>query len=467
MSFSNESLSDICAICLEVITSANIVAPCGHHYDEGCILDLFENSMKDESLFPPRCCSQIIPLESVLEYVDLDWLHQFEAKMEEFGALNRVYCANPACGHFLGSQQEHDSFGPSASTAAPMTKACPAVACMTTTCLLCKHEVTGLEHRCSEDAQDAQVLQLGRAAGWARCPGCKTMVERDQGCFHMTCRCQTQFCYLCESRWKTCACPQMPAQRLPEAGGGQRRPLATAPRVFGLRETVRHVGTAPLNLPVSTRFGVPIPSEVRTARMGRSIPPMSTRFGAAHGRTVSNLPVTPPVQPTSTRFGISQRAPNMGTRASLLGPHPPTRTSAARSTTLMPPASPPARPTSTRHKVSLSVPRAMSTPRGNLSGLRASAPRVPLPPRASLAAQHGPAHSMFSSAPTRTVMIPLRSSGGYGPRHVHSTLAPTTTMQSGVGSGGIRTARHIGRSSILPIPVLEPASLAPLRRSRR
>jgi hypothetical protein len=39
-------------------------------------------------------------------------------------------------------------------------------------------------------------------------------VELSTGCFHMTCRCKAQFCYLCAARWKSCACVQWNERRL-------------------------------------------------------------------------------------------------------------------------------------------------------------------------------------------------------------------------------------------------------------
>ena len=40
------------------------------------------------------------------------------------------------------------------------------------------------------------------------------MIELNIGCFHMTCRCRTEFCYLCRARWKTCPCRQWDEERL-------------------------------------------------------------------------------------------------------------------------------------------------------------------------------------------------------------------------------------------------------------
>lgn len=44
--------------------------------------------------------------------------------------------------------------------------------------------------------QDISVLRWIESNGQT-CPGCKTGVERTEGCFHMTCQCGTHFCYEC------------------------------------------------------------------------------------------------------------------------------------------------------------------------------------------------------------------------------------------------------------------------------
>ncbi|EMD34832.1 hypothetical protein CERSUDRAFT_24434, partial [Gelatoporia subvermispora B] len=199
-----------CIICMDAIIGVDITTPCRHHYDKGCMLDLFESATKDESLFPPRCCRQTIPLCLVQAHMSADLLKLFREKSEEFGTLKRVYCADPACSRFLGPQQESTSW----SLRSPATKACPAAGCTTNTCLGCKNKVSGPLHRCAENAQDAQVLGLGHTEGWARCPGCANMIELSLGCYHMTCRCKTEFCYLCKKRWKTCVCPQWDERRL-------------------------------------------------------------------------------------------------------------------------------------------------------------------------------------------------------------------------------------------------------------
>ena len=199
-----------CVSCMDPIRGVEIQTPCNHYYDKDCILALFEAATRDESLFPPRCCQRRIPVASVQPYMSPEALAQFRNRTNELRVEKRVYCAKLSCSRFLGAQYE----GVLPSILAPSLK-CSAPGCGTSTCSWCKNEVTaGRRHRCEENATDQSVLALGQASGWARCPGCETLIELVMGCYHMTCRCKTEFCYLCRARWKTCSCPQWDERRL-------------------------------------------------------------------------------------------------------------------------------------------------------------------------------------------------------------------------------------------------------------
>ncbi|RSL65566.1 hypothetical protein CEP53_003620 [Fusarium sp. AF-6] len=39
-------------------------SPCSHEYCRECLVGLVQSSLRDESLFPPRCCTQPIPIET-------------------------------------------------------------------------------------------------------------------------------------------------------------------------------------------------------------------------------------------------------------------------------------------------------------------------------------------------------------------------------------------------------------------
>ncbi|KAI6112099.1 hypothetical protein EDD16DRAFT_1178355 [Pisolithus croceorrhizus] len=196
----------VCVICQDPIHGSEIQAPCGHHYDIPCITDLFQSSTRDESLYPPRCCRQIIPFSQVQPHLSRNLVTQFQEKSKELGTLNRVYCARQTCSRFLGPLTE-TLFGVTVYD-------CSAPNCGTRTCASCRGQYDGWMHTCQRDQGAEHVLNLGRTEGWARCPGCSQLIELNMGCYHMTCRCRTEFCYLCRARWKTCRCPQWDERRL-------------------------------------------------------------------------------------------------------------------------------------------------------------------------------------------------------------------------------------------------------------
>lgn len=61
-------------------------------------------------------------------------------------------------------------------------------------CAVAHSDHNGSKHVCSDqpDFGLEDVLTLGVAEGWSRCPGCRTMVELNLGCYHMTCLCKVR-----------------------------------------------------------------------------------------------------------------------------------------------------------------------------------------------------------------------------------------------------------------------------------
>ncbi|RDX54706.1 hypothetical protein OH76DRAFT_989817 [Lentinus brumalis] len=125
----------------------------------------------------------------------------FIEKKKEYGTRNRVYCARPSCSRFLGTHNK----GSFPFVFRRRKLKCSAPDCRTVTCSSCKNEVvSGTRHRCQPADVDVSVLSLGQQSGWARCPCCETMIELNDGCYHITCRCGAEFCYRCQARWRIC-----------------------------------------------------------------------------------------------------------------------------------------------------------------------------------------------------------------------------------------------------------------------
>ena len=201
---------------------------CNHYYCKDCVVALVEAFTRDETLFPLRCCSEPIPNNDVIPFLDRSLARLFNEKHTEFSvpSQNRVYCVSPQCSKFLGSSEGVRRPGMVCTT------------CFTSTCPKCKqsaHEGEG----CGENTSVISLRALASENGWQTCPGCHAFVELSLGCFHMTCRCRTQFCYLCAVPWKQCTCPQWEEARLFETAQqrvenelGPRAAQRTAPLVM-------------------------------------------------------------------------------------------------------------------------------------------------------------------------------------------------------------------------------------------
>ncbi|KAL4068439.1 hypothetical protein V8B97DRAFT_2058464 [Scleroderma yunnanense] len=235
----------VCVICQDPIYGSEVRAPCSHYYDITCLTDLFESATRDESLYPPRCCRQNIPFAQVQTHLSHELVARFEEKGREFGTINRVYCVQPTCSRFLGPISQGTLF-----SGGPPIYDCPAPGCTTRTCAGCRGRYDGWTHTCRQDQGAEQVLNLGQNQGWARCPGCAQLIELNMGCFHMTCRCRTEFCYLCRARWKTCACPQWDERRLLAAaeqrvdaqlGHVRREPVPPEPEIWPVRPAQQRI----------------------------------------------------------------------------------------------------------------------------------------------------------------------------------------------------------------------------------
>jgi hypothetical protein len=185
------------------VTSANAIRmPCDHDYCGDCIISFVKACTRDNSLLPLRCCNLPISQKAVTPFLTPTLRSFFEAKCLELEipANRRIYCQSPDCGAFLGSSQNLSGNIVCHDCDSPM-------------CSSCKQPPhTG--ESCSDNAGILEVRTLARVEHWQTCPGCNAIVELQQGCYHMICRCATQFCYLCATPWKLCKCPQWEERHL-------------------------------------------------------------------------------------------------------------------------------------------------------------------------------------------------------------------------------------------------------------
>ena len=162
-----------CVSCQEVKPKEEtITVLCEHNYCDLCINELYRVASQDESLWPARCCQQIISLEDALHLLRADIYERYRKKSEEFSTDNRIYCCNTSCLAFVPSRFINGD------------KATCSI-CDAETCIICKAKAhDGID--CPEDPAVQSLMETAAREKYRQCPKCKRMIELDLGCFHMT-----------------------------------------------------------------------------------------------------------------------------------------------------------------------------------------------------------------------------------------------------------------------------------------
>lgn len=90
-------------------------------------------------------------------------------------------------------------------------------------CLLAQHEGDCGQHEIDFFQDNLHYRQ---------CKKCKIVIEKNQGCNHMTCRCGNQFCYVCGENWTAAHYGNHDANgRLANNTAQRTAPLPVPPRV--------------------------------------------------------------------------------------------------------------------------------------------------------------------------------------------------------------------------------------------
>lgn len=188
--------SNECPACLSPVEPGEVVyLTCGHQWCRACLNQNLSAALRSREDFPPRCCDALpngIDITPVQHHLENDVLMRLFEVGEEFASPDPTFCAKPRCGLFIPVPEGQES-----EQWAVCNK------CEASTCTECKgardaHTTPG-EHPSMVSKED---LELGEKQGWKQCPNrkCQMLVERVEGCDHMTCKCLTEFCYECGDR---------------------------------------------------------------------------------------------------------------------------------------------------------------------------------------------------------------------------------------------------------------------------
>ena len=185
-----------CAICDERTPRQDLaMSVCDHVYCTFCFIEWFESALADDTLFPPRCCQQPVPLPRInKDILGSRLVQRISQKQAELADRNRIYCSNPACSAYIATDGHNGK-----------DAACPA--CTHATCISCRQPAHPGD--CQLDRDGQAVMTLAREQGWHACLSCGRLIELRDGCNHVECPCGASFCYLCGAApWRSCACPR-------------------------------------------------------------------------------------------------------------------------------------------------------------------------------------------------------------------------------------------------------------------
>lgn len=189
-----------CEICLEEGTTNYTRLNCGHAYCRACMVGHFNAAIDGGRVTNLTCphdgCNHVITNTEVhnIAHGDARFVVRYgQATLREFIAQNpgMRHCPTPGCDNVFDN--EHND-----------VREYHCAACNQRYCANCclRHPATMgcAEARAADPAAREHAAWI--AAGNGRhCPRCTVLVQRTEGCNHMTCRCTHEFCYICGANW--------------------------------------------------------------------------------------------------------------------------------------------------------------------------------------------------------------------------------------------------------------------------
>lgn len=163
-----------CVVCCKKVIDSELYSnSCGHAYCSKCINRLLANAVRDDSLWPPRCCKAEILVERIEHFLHKDLLRSVQTRQVEMSVAvpNRTYCRQ--CTAFIPEEQIDRTIATCHE-------------CWSLTCTECNEEFHfgGCENKLEQDMEDLEALT--KKEGWKRCSTCLMIIDNCGACNHMT-----------------------------------------------------------------------------------------------------------------------------------------------------------------------------------------------------------------------------------------------------------------------------------------
>ncbi|CAM9276486.1 unnamed protein product [Ectocarpus sp. 8 AP-2014] len=191
-----------CRICCEEFTAKEAYAlACNHFFCRGCWAAYLGAKVQEGptcvyTTCPEHKCPQIASESTFSEFLSAEDLKRYEAfSLTSFVDINKMlrFCPGKDCGMVVKAPLSY-----------PRSVRCN---CGSVFCFRCgeeAHDPASCEElamwkeKCQNESETANWI----LANTKQCPKCKTRIEKNQGCNHMSCRqCKAEFCWICMGDW--------------------------------------------------------------------------------------------------------------------------------------------------------------------------------------------------------------------------------------------------------------------------
>ena len=177
-----------CISCFDDIPEDKAVAlPCHHSYCQLCFSHLISTAIHSEDTFPPKCCLSEVPKSTIHRHLPANEWKLYSEKALEYAVplANRYYCASPTCAKWIDARNAKRTNG---------ALQCPH--CKEKLCTVCRGPSHPSNEDCPQDFGLERLMEEAEWSGWRRCSVCRRVVERNDGCLHISCKCSNQFWYV-------------------------------------------------------------------------------------------------------------------------------------------------------------------------------------------------------------------------------------------------------------------------------
>ncbi|KAF8202188.1 hypothetical protein BJ912DRAFT_431850 [Pholiota molesta] len=190
-------IDSVCGVCGDVVSGAEALSTptCTHLFCKDCLHSYVMVKIRERQF--PINCPGCLADQLMDNYLEDDILYNLGIPQKETEILVELQLALhsrtvicPKCKQTMTVDRQDYFDNP--------IMACPFTECCHRWCRDCGKEMDGRSalHHCKNKKLD----RLMRRKGWRYCPGCRTPIQKEAGCNHMTCGapgCRVHFCYKC------------------------------------------------------------------------------------------------------------------------------------------------------------------------------------------------------------------------------------------------------------------------------